>query len=241
MPDEETLSENGALCARGRAVQERIEQAAERVGRSVDDITLIAVSKTVAAERVREAYACGFRHFGENRVQELLAKQAELADLTDIVWHLIGQLQSNKAKDVVERADYIHSLDRLSLAAELQKQAEKRGIAELRCFVEINIAAEQSKAGVRPDELRHFVLDLERFPALSIVGLMTVAPICTVLEEVRPYFQTMAEKRDEIRELSLPWAPVQLLSMGMSGDYEVAIEEGASFVRVGTALFGARQ
>lgn len=218
----------------------RVAQAASRSQRSADDITVIAVSKTVSATRVRQAYLTGWQNFGENRVQELVGKQDELVELPGATWHLIGQLQSNKVKDVLGRVSYIHSLDRLSLAIAIQERAENMSIARMKCFIEMNLAGETSKAGLAPNQLPDFLRQVSLLPRLEIVGLMTIPPLVSNPEESRALFRRLAEMRDQIREMNLPSVPMNHLSMGMSADFEIAIEEGADFIRVGTAIFGRR-
>ena len=235
--DVTAISENQK---RYEAILAGAEQAARRSGRSAAEITVIAVSKTVNAARVRDAYQIGWRHFGENRVQELVSKQEALGEMSDVTWHLIGQLQTNKVKDVLSRVAYIHSLDRLSLAQAIQKRAEIQGVACVKCFVEVNVANEPSKTGLSLDQVEPFVNSIGEYPSLQLVGLMTVAPLSSCAEEVRPFFRKMSELQRRLQAEKMPFAPMMHLSMGMTADYEVAVEEGADFIRLGTAVFGAR-
>lgn len=210
-------------------VRERIARAAERAGRRGDDITLVAVSKTVEAARVREAIAAGVTALGENRVQEARWKIAEVG--RPVAWHLIGHLQTNKAKDALELFDVIHSLDRLDLAAELDRRARKRG-HDVTALLQVNVAGELSKGGVAPDEVGRALEAIAKLERVRVRGLMTIPPEVERAEEARGWFRTLRElaERHDLRELS----------MGMSRDFEVAIEEGATLVRVGTAVFGPR-
>ncbi|MDE7299779.1 MAG: YggS family pyridoxal phosphate-dependent enzyme [Lachnospiraceae bacterium] len=219
------------------SVKQRIERAALRAGRRPQDITLIAVSKTKPAELIREAYNCGQRVFGENRVQELSEKAPALPG--DIAWQLIGHLQTNKVRQVVGRVSLIHSLDSLRLAEELQKESEKRGlVTEL--LLEINIAGEESKFGFRPEEAIAAAEWIALLPALRLRGLMTVAPFTEDPEENRKYFRQMRQLAVDIKDKNIDNVSMDILSMGMTGDFEVAVEEGATMVRVGTGIFGER-
>ncbi len=219
-------------------VRERIARAALHTGRDVSDITLIAVSKTVTAERISEAYAAGIRHFGENRAQELAFKRSQL-DL-DCTWHFIGHLQSNKVKDALRYSSLIHSVDSLQLAAEINRRAGAMGIpAEI--LAQINISFEETKSGVRPEEASEFVEALSGLPGLRISGLMTIARPVNAPEEARPDFRRMRQIFDTLsKQIVKPNVVMKHLSMGMSNDFEVAVEEGATMVRVGSAIFGPR-
>ena len=210
-------------------VRERIARAAERAGRRAGDVTLVAVSKTVEAARVREAIAAGVTALGENRVQEARAKIAEIG--RPVPWHLIGHLQTNKAKDALELFDVIHSLDRLELAAELDRRARQRG-RDVVTLLQVNVGGETSKGGVAPDEVGRALEAIAKLERVLVRGLMTIPPEVERAEQARGWFRMLRElaERHDLRELS----------MGMSGDFEVAIEEGATLVRVGTAVFGPR-
>jgi pyridoxal phosphate enzyme (YggS family) len=234
-------------------VRERMERAALRAGRSAEDITLIGVSKLHPAEQIRELYDAGVRHFGENRVQEWESKRATLADL-DATWHLIGHLQSNKVARAVKMFDAIDAVDSIALAERLEKAkkvfniegTEKRekskGMARemrLRVLLEVKLDPAAAKSGVSDDELPRLVDAVLRLPHLDLRGLMGVPPYIEDTEEVRPFFRHLRELRDALR-MQLGGKILPVLSMGMSHDFEVAIEEGATEIRVGTALFGER-
>jgi PLP dependent protein len=223
------------------AVRERIARAAARVGRKPDSITLMAVSKTMPAELIQQAYAAGIRVFGENRVQEFEGKHEALANLTEAEWHLIGHLQSNKAKKAAELFHAVDSVDSLRLAERLNQAAEQSG-KTLSVLLEIKVGEEESKAGVPLDspELDELLLGMQQMRYLRVRGLMTVPPFTEDPEGARPYFRLLRDLRDTIAARKLPGIAMDVLSMGMSHDFEVAIEEGSTCVRVGTAIFGAR-
>ena len=222
-------------------VQERIAAAARRAGRSPDDITLMGVSKTFPVESIVEAYAVGLRIFGENRVQEFAAKASALRDLPDAEWHLIGHLQTNKAAKAAELFDAVDSVDSVRTAEKLNASAQDLG-KTLSVLIEINVGGEQAKSGVAPDsdELEQLLLGVPLWPSLKIRGLMTVPPYAEDPEGSRTFFRQLREIRDAIVARGLPGIDLAVLSMGMSHDFEVAIEEGATCVRVGTAIFGVR-
>jgi pyridoxal phosphate enzyme (YggS family) len=223
------------------AIRERIARAAARVGRAPDTVTLMAVSKTVEPERIKEAYAAGLRIFGENRVQEFGDKAAALAGLKDIEWHLIGHLQSNKARKTAELFSAVDSVDSLRLAERLNQAAEQAG-RKLAVLIEMKVGEEESKAGIPLDspELENVLSAAPKLMHLQIRGLMTVPPFTESPEGARPYFRVLRDLRDQIAARILPAVQMGVLSMGMSHDFEVAIEEGSTCVRVGTAIFGAR-
>jgi len=229
------------IAANVAAVCERIARAATRVGREPNSITLMAVSKTVDAERIKEAYAAGLRVFGENRVQEFEGKSAGLSELKDAEWHLIGHLQSNKAKKAAELFHAVDSVDSIRLAERLNQAATEAG-KKLEVLIEIKVGQEESKAGIPLDspELEELLLAAPRLEHLTIRGLMTVPPFTEDPEGSRPYFRLLRDLRDQIAARKLPAIQMDVLSMGMSHDFEVAIEEGSTCVRVGTAIFGAR-
>src|ERR1700687_2920599 len=222
-------------------VQERITAAARRAGRNSSEITLMGVSKTFPAERIREAYAAGLRVFGENRVQECAGKANALRDLPDAEWHLIGHLQTNKAAKAAELFDAVDSVDSARTAEKLNTSAGGVG-KTLSVLIEINVGGEQAKSGVAPnsDELEQMLRNAPRWRNLKIQGLMTVPPYTEDPEGSRPYFRQLRQIRDSIAAGGLPQISMAALSMGMSHDFEVAIEEGATCVRVGTAIFGER-
>ncbi|MGC2742992.1 MAG: YggS family pyridoxal phosphate-dependent enzyme [Candidatus Angelobacter sp.] len=223
------------------AIRDRIARAAATVGRSGDSITLMAVSKTVEPERIKEAYAAGLRIFGENRVQEFESKSAALSELKDAEWHLIGHLQSNKAKKAAELFHAVDSLDSVRLAEKLNQAAAEAG-KKLNVLIEIKVAEEESKAGIPLDspELENLLHAGPQLESLQIRGLMTVPPFTDNPEGARPYFRLLRDLRDKIAARKLPAIEMHVLSMGMSHDFEVAIEEGSTCVRVGTAIFGER-
>jgi pyridoxal phosphate enzyme (YggS family) len=222
-------------------VRGRIVVAAQRAGRSPDEITLMGVSKTFPVERIREAYAAGLRVLGENRVQEFAEKALALRDLGDAEWHLIGHLQSNKAVKAAELFGAVDSVDSVRLAERLNAAAEKAG-KTLPILIEINVGGEEAKSGVAPgsEELEQILLAAPRFVNLQVRGLMTVPPYSENPEGARPFFRQLRQIRDRIGSRRLPAVGMDVLSMGMSHDFEVAIEEGSTCVRVGTAIFGDR-
>ena len=216
-------------------IRSRIDQACERSGRQPDSVRLMAVSKNQSPERVAEAASAGLTLFGENRIQEAKVKIAQSP--SQLEWHFIGHLQSNKSRDAVSLFHVVQGVDSLALAEELQKQAIKQA-RSLPILLEVNVAGESSKFGWNPDRLLTELLQLNALNRLEVHGLMTIAPYAVDPEQVRPIFRRLRELRDRCTDLL--GAPLPVLSMGMSGDLEVAIEEGATLVRVGTALFGER-
>jgi PLP dependent protein len=222
-------------------VEARIADAARRAGRAREEITLMAVSKTFPEESIREAHAAGLRVFGENRVQEFVTKADALRDLGDIEWHLIGHLQSNKAAKAVELFDAIDSVDSKRTADKLEANAQSIGKI-LSVLIEINVGGERAKSGVAPgsDELEQILQSAAGWHNLNINGLMTVPPYTDDPEGARPYFRQLRQIRDTIVARALPRVGMVALSMGMSHDFEVAIEEGSTCVRVGAAIFGKR-
>ena len=221
--------------------RERIAAAARRAGRKPDDITLMGVSKTFPVERIREAHAAGLRVFGENRVQEFATKVDAVRDLPGAEWHLIGHLQTNKAGKAADLFDAVDSVDSVRMAEKLNASAESAG-KTLFVLLEINIGGEQAKSGAAPssDELEQLLQGAPRWQRLKVQGLMTVPPYTEDPEGSRPYFRQLREIRDSLRARQLPNIEMGVLSMGMSHDFEVAIEEGATCVRVGTLIFGER-
>lgn len=222
-------------------IRERIFRAAARVRRDPGSITLMAVSKTVEPERIKEAYAAGLRVFGENRVQEFEGKSAGLSELKDAEWHLIGHLQSNKAKKAAELFHAVDSVDSVRLAEKIN-QAAAEANKKLEVLIEIKVGQEESKAGIPLDspELEALLQAAPQLEALQIRGLMTVPPFTENPEGARPYFRLLRDLRDKIAARKLPAVQMDVLSMGMSHDFDIAIEEGSTCVRVGTAIFGAR-
>ena len=224
------------------AVRKRIAAAAKRAGRLSDDIVLMGVSKTFPADAVREAYAAGIRIFGENRVQEFAGKAAALSDLAGAEWHLIGHLQSNKSSKAAELFHAVDSVDSFKLAEKLDAAAAA-GSKTLAILLEINIGGETAKTGVAPEsgELEEILQAAPRLTHLNICGLMTVPPFTENAEGARPYFSRLRSLRDSISRRKLPGVSMNTLSMGMSHDFEVAIEEGSTCVRLGTGIFGKRE
>ena len=222
-------------------IRERIAQAARRAGRLPEEIALMAVTKTHPAELIREAYAAGIRLFGENRVQEFAGKAAALSGLANAEWHMIGHLQTNKAGKAAESFSAVDSVDSLKLAEKLDAAA--RGLnKKLPVLIEVNVGGESAKSGVALDsrEFDELLTAAPRFEALQFRGLMTVPPFTEDPQGARPYFRKLRELRDTIAARRLPAISMDVLSMGMSHDFEVAIEEGSTCVRVGTAIFGER-
>lgn len=221
-----------------RMVLERISRAAERSGRARDSVRLIAASKTVPVERLREAWQAGVRHFGENRLQEALPKIDQLG-CSDVTWHFIGTLQRRKVKAVVGRFDTIHSVDSLALAEEIDRRAAEAGIRQ-RVLLEINLGGEATKGGFDPIDLPVALPELDGLAHLEVRGLMAIPPPTPTPDDARPYFRRLRELGRTLTGGRFRNINMTELSMGMSQDYEVAIEEGATYVRVGTAIFGAR-
>ncbi len=220
-----------------REIHFRMQQACERSGRNIDDVTLIAVSKTKPLSALQEAYDADARDFGENKVQEILEKAPAMP--SDARFHMIGHLQRNKVKQVLPHTVMIHSVDSVRLAEQIQNDAKKAGIvADI--LLEINVAKEESKFGFMPEEAESAVCTISRFPNLHICGLMTIAPFVEDAEENRPIFKKLYQLSVDIKSKNIDNVSMGVLSMGMSGDYEVAIEEGATLIRVGTSIFGIR-
>lgn len=214
-------------------INQRIDHAARKTGRSRIDITLVAVTKTIEPEIVQEAFSLGLRDFAENRVQELVRKKAFLPDAR---WHLIGRLQTNKVKDVVGQTFLIHSLDRWPLAVEINKRGLAKGI-EVPVLVQVNVSGESSKTGVDPETVSSFLDAVGDLKALRVLGLMTIAPEDPDPESSRPIFRELVSVKNKMKVRSFANVDLRYLSMGMSQDFEVAIEEGADIVRIGSALF----
>ena len=220
-------------------VRQRIRQAAESSNRDADSVRLVAVSKTVTADIVREAIEAGVTILGENYVQEARDKFNALVQYP-VSWHFIGHLQSNKAKYAVRLFDLIHSVDSLKLARELDKQAAKVDKIQ-QILVQVNISGEDTKSGISADEAPRLVAEIGRLKNIAVKGLMTMPPYFYQPQKVQPFFAALRNLRDQMREQSLPNVSLDELSMGMTGDFEVAIKEGATLVRLGTAIFGERQ
>ncbi len=231
-------------------VEKRIQAACDRSGRKRSEVTLIAVSKTKTNEMVKEAYSLGMRHFGENKVQEMAGKYEDLNDKFDekVYWHLIGHLQRNKVKYIIDKAALIHSVDSLRLAEQIEEEAAKKNlISEI--LIEVNVAGEDTKFGVSCEEVNTLILEIIKLPHIRVRGLMTIAPYVENPEKNRKYFKKLRELYVDIKTKNtdnncnrnnLNTDTFDILSMGMTGDYEVAIEEGATMVRIGTGIFGER-
>lgn len=219
-------------------VRARIARAAAKSGRSAEDITLVAVTKTKPAADVNAVLACGVRVIGENRVQELCEKLPDIR-LGDAHAHLIGHLQTNKVRQVIEKVAMIQSVDSLHLAQEIEKQAARHGL-NMDVLLEVNIGGEEAKSGIAPQALPELLANVQALPHLRVRGLMTVPPRLDGGEEVRPYFSAMRKLFIDIASKKSDNKDIRILSMGMSADFEIAIEEGSTMVRVGTAIFGRR-
>lgn len=219
------------------AVEKNIIDACKRAGRAREEVTLISVSKTKPPEMIQEAYQLGKREFGENKAQEMKEKHALLPG--DIKWHFIGHLQTNKVKYVVGRAYLIHSVDSLRLAEAIEQESAKRDVVS-QILLEVNVAGEESKFGLKPEETLALAQQIARLPHVQIQGLMTIAPYVDDPEENREVFRRLRELSVDIRSKNIDNVSMGVLSMGMTGDYQVAIEEGATYVRVGTGIFGER-
>ena len=218
-------------------VLNKVKRACERAGRAAEDVTLIAVSKTKPVEMLQEVYDCGCRDFGENKVQEIMDKYDKLPN--DIRWHMIGHLQTNKVKYIVDKVYMIHSVDSIKLAKEISKEAVKKNVT-VKILLEVNVAQEETKFGMMSDEVKEFYNEVIDLPGLKVCGLMTIAPYVEDSEENRQYFVKLRQLMVDMTEEKNDNKDVGELSMGMTGDYEVAIEEGATYVRVGTGIFGER-
>lgn len=218
-------------------VRQNIRNACERSGRKVEDVTLIAVSKTKPVPMLQEAYDAGARDFGENKVQEILEKEPQLP--SDIRWHMIGHLQKNKVRQVIDKAVLIHSVDTVGLAERIEKEAVKRDL-DVSILLEVNVAGEESKFGFAPEEVEKAAREIAKYPHVHIQGLMTIAPFVENSEENRGVFKKLYELYVDMKRKNIDNVTMNVLSMGMTGDYQTAIEEGATMVRVGTGIFGTR-
>lgn len=218
-------------------IKDKIKQAALRSGRLPEDILLLAVTKTIDTDRIQEAVEAGLTSLGENKVQEILNKYETMGE--NVKWHLIGHLQTNKVKYIIDKVELIHSVESLKLAEEIEKRAAAKNII-MPILIEVNIAQEDSKFGLHPSEVENFIRNISTMQHICIKGLMTVAPFVENPEENRYYFRQLRELLVDINEKKIDNVHMDILSMGMTGDYEVAIEEGATIVRVGTGIFGKR-
>jgi len=227
-----------ALESRLRDVENRLEQACSRSGRRREDVRIIAVTKYVSTATAEAVVRAGVTHIGENRWPDAKAKWEALGD--QAVFHYIGSLQTNKVKDVIGKFDYMHSLDRLSLAEAIQKRAQALDLT-VSCLLQVNVSGELSKHGLEPGAVRPLLEELRRFDRIKPIGLMTMAPYESEPEETRPVFRALRQLRDELNASSVLDEPLTELSMGMSNDFEVAVEEGATWVRLGTVLVGKEE
>lgn len=218
-------------------VAKNIKNACEKAGRNPDEVTLIAVSKTKPIPMLSEIYEHGCRHFGENKVQELVDKYEALPK--DIKWHMIGHLQRNKVKYIVDKVFLIHSVDSLRLAEEISKEAVKKQVC-VNILIEVNVAGEESKFGCKPEEVLELTMEIAKLPNIFIKGYMTIAPYVENPQDNREYFVKLRQLSVDIMRKNIDNVSIEYLSMGMTGDYQVAVEEGATFVRVGTGIFGER-
>ncbi|MDO4600722.1 MAG: YggS family pyridoxal phosphate-dependent enzyme [Eubacteriales bacterium] len=220
-----------------KKVKENIEKSCAASGREREEVTLIAVSKTKPVSMLMEAYDCGQRIFGENKVQEIMDKYEQMPD--DVQWHMIGHLQRNKVKYIVDKVAMIHSVDSLRLAETIEQEAAKKNVV-VPVLVEVNVAQEESKYGLSPEEVLPFLEKVAHYSHLQVQGLMTIAPFVENPEENREVFHKLRKLSVDIREKNINNITMSVLSMGMTGDYQVAVQEGATMVRVGTGIFGER-
>ena len=214
-------------------IEQEIQESCALVSRNPEDITMVAVTKSVDSNAANELVELGVTDLAENRVDKLLEKKQSLSQNQQIKWHLIGNLQRRKVKLIINEIDYFHALDSLRLAQEIQKRAEH----QINCFIEVNVSGEESKHGIQPKELPSFIEELEGLDKINVIGLMTMAPYEASQQEVHDIFSTLKRLQESMKKLNLQYAPCTELSMGMSQDFKTAIEEGATFVRIGTALF----
>jgi PLP dependent protein len=214
-------------------IQTEMKAACQKSNRNFEEITLIGVTKYVTIERTKEALQSGIMNIGENRLEGFLEKYEVFGK--DATWHFIGSLQTRKVKEIIDKIDYLHSLDRLSLAEEIEKRSQKT----INCFVQVNVSGEESKHGLNPEEVIPFINDIAKFTKIRVVGLMTMAPHTNDVELLHTVFRDLRLLRDKVRESKLKHAPCEFLSMGMSNDYPIAIEEGATHIRIGSSLVGS--
>lgn len=214
-------------------IQQEIRDSCALVARNPNEVTLVAVTKTVDSKKTREVIQAGVLDCAENRVEKLLEKKQELADFPEVSWHFIGNLQRRKVKRVIDEIDYFHALDSLSLAAEINKRSKK----QLLCFVEVNVSGEASKQGIQPDTVIDFVKELADFDKICVIGLMTMAPFDSTETQQHDLFCQLRKLQEKVAALQIKNVPCTELSMGMSNDFKIAAKEGATFLRIGTALF----
>jgi len=223
----------GNLQQRIQKIEQDIQATCDRIGRNRSEITVVAVTKEVSTARTSAVLEENILHLGENRPEGLLGKQETIQ--SGAIWHFIGNVQSRKVKEIINQIDYLHSVDRMSLVKEIHKRSNHT----VDCFIQVNVSGESTKSGVTPAELDSFVEEVAAYDKVRIIGLMTMAPFTKDMDEIRTVFRSLKELRDGISAKSLPHAPCTQLSMGMSNDFIIAIEEGATHVRIGTALVGA--
>lgn len=220
-----------------KAISRTIEDICMRTGKDPGSITIIAVTKTVDCDRINYAIECGMKNIGENKVQEVMAKYEKIEG--NVKWHLIGHLQTNKVKYIIDKVALIHSVDSIGLAEEISRRAEKAGLIK-DILIQVNVAEEETKFGINYEDTDSFVKQLSALPGIRVKGLMTIAPNFEDRELVRPVFRKLKEKYDQLSRAGIPNVEMKYLSMGMTNDYKVAIEEGSNMVRIGTGIFGAR-
>ena len=216
-----------------KQINQKIQLACQKSSRAIEDVTMVAVTKTVENDIAKELAELGIENMAENRVDKLLEKKMALSNFPSIKWHFIGNLQRKKVKLIINEIDYFHALDSLKLAEEIQKRAEK----PIACFIEVNIAGEESKYGFHTDEVLDFVRQIASFDKIHVIGLMTMAPFGASEQVLHDVFSKLKKLQSTINNQHLSYAPCTELSMGMSNDFPIAIEEGATFVRIGTAIF----
>ena len=220
-----------------RTISRNIRDICIRAGKDPDNVTIIAVTKTVDTDRINYAIECGMQNIGENKVQEIMAKHGNIKG--NVNWHLIGHLQTNKVKYIIDKVALIHSVDSIGLAEEISRRAEKAGLIK-DVLLQVNVAEEATKFGIDYEEIDSFVKTLSQLSGIRVKGLMTIAPYFEDIELVRPVFRQLKEKFDMLAKVDIPNVEMKYLSMGMTNDYRLAIEEGSNMVRIGTGIFGAR-
>jgi len=218
-------------------ISQDISDICKRTGKAPESITIIAVTKTVDTDRINYAIECGIKNIGENKVQEVMAKFDNIEG--NVNWHLIGHLQTNKVKYIIDKVALIHSVDSIGLAEEISRRAEKAGLIK-DILIQVNVAEEETKFGIAYEEIDSIIEQLSKLPGIRVKGLMTIAPYFEDTEQVRPVFRKLKEKFDLLAKAGIPNVEMKYLSMGMTNDYRQAIEEGSNMVRVGTGIFGAR-
>ncbi|MHB1392077.1 MAG: YggS family pyridoxal phosphate-dependent enzyme [Clostridia bacterium] len=220
-----------------RTISQDIRDICLKAGKDPDSVTIIAVTKTVDTDRINYAIECGIQNIGENKVQEVMAKFDNIE--RNVNWHLIGHLQTNKVKYIIDKVALIHSVDSISLAEEIGRRAEKAGLIK-DVLIQVNVAEEETKFGIEYNEIDSFIKQLSQLSGIRVKGLMTIAPYFEDKELVRPVFRQLREKFDMLAEVNIPNVEMKYLSMGMTNDYKLAIEEGSNMVRIGTGIFGVR-